>query len=276
MLILTNIDLNGGQLLNVVLQVLAVAPPAPVQGMIYYDSTLTQARIYNGTGWDNAGSGGDASLLNGQPGTYYLDFAHTSGQRDHTAISDFDTQVRASRLDQLTVPTAAVAFGGQRLTGVADPTAAQDAATQAYVLARVAGIVNSAPGVLDTLSELATALGNDPNFAASIAASVAASRARANHSGTQAAATISDFATAVDTRIQGKTAVADVGDGTATQFTVTHGLGTRDVVVQLRQNASPWEYVGADVRAATTTTVTVQFLTPPAAGAYRILITRAG
>jgi len=66
------------------------------------------------------------------------------------------------------------------------------------------------------------------------------------------------------------------GDGTTTLFTVTHSLGTRDVVVQLRQNASPWNYVGADVRAATTTTVSVQFVTPPAVGAYRILITRAG
>ncbi len=94
---------------------------------------------------------------------------------------------------------------------------------------------------------------------------------------------LSDVLTAlssIDTRLQNIAPqggyAEDIGDGTATLFTVTHSLGTRDVVVQLRQNASPWEYVGADVRAATTTTVTVQFLTPPAAGAYRILITRAG
>ena len=91
---------------------------------------------------------------------------------------------------------------------------------------------------------------------------------------------ILDTLTSMDTRLQNIAPqggyAEDIGDGTATLFTVTHSLGTRDVVVQLRQNASPWEYVGADVRAATTTTVTVQFLTPPAAGAYRILITRAG
>lgn len=278
MLILTNIDLNGGQLLNVVLQVLAAPPPSPTQGMIYYDSTLHEARTYNGSTWDGAGGSGDAGLLNGQPGTYYLNFAHSTGQRDHTAISDFDAQVRASRLDQLAAPTAAVALNGQRLTGVADPTAAQDAATRAYVLAQINALVNSAPGVLDTLAELATALGNDPNFATSIAASIAAARDRANHTGTQTASTIADFAATVDTQLLGRVAVADIGDGAATTFTISHSLGTRDVVVQVRQNASPWEYVGVDARATTTGTVTVQFAPTavPAAGAYRVLITKAG
>jgi hypothetical protein len=52
---------------------------------------------------------------------------------DSTWITNFDSQVRTSRLDQMAVPTASVNINNQRLTGVADPSTAQDAATKAYV-----------------------------------------------------------------------------------------------------------------------------------------------
>lgn len=48
-------------------------------------------------------------------------------------ISDFDSQVRTSRLDQMAAPTSAVSMGANKITAVADPTTAQDAATKAYV-----------------------------------------------------------------------------------------------------------------------------------------------
>ena len=55
-------------------------------------------------------------------------------------ISDFDTQVRLSRLDQMAAPTGSVALNSQKITGLADPTAAQDAATKAYVDATKQGL----------------------------------------------------------------------------------------------------------------------------------------
>ena len=45
-------------------------------------------------------------------------------------------------------------------------------ASQSYVDTAVAGLVDSAPGTLDTLNELAAALGDDPNFATTIATAI--------------------------------------------------------------------------------------------------------
>lgn len=65
------------------------------------------------------------------------------------------------------------------LIGTNDPVISEDSATSteypnssavvSYVKEKVASIVNSAPETLDTLNELATALGNDPNFATTMA-----------------------------------------------------------------------------------------------------------
>lgn len=48
-------------------------------------------------------------------------------------ISDFDTQVRTSRLDQMAAPTASVSLNSQKITSLGTPTADTDAATKAYV-----------------------------------------------------------------------------------------------------------------------------------------------
>ena len=58
----------------------------------------------------------------------------------HDKISDFDTGVQTNRLDQLAVPTGDVSLNSNKLTSVADPTDAQDAATKAYVDAVKTGL----------------------------------------------------------------------------------------------------------------------------------------
>lgn len=76
-------------------------------------------------------------------------------------ISDFDTRVRTSRLDQMTAPTAAVSMNNQLLSGLADPVSGQDAATKNYVDSAVQGLapkdsVRAATTANITLSGLQT------------------------------------------------------------------------------------------------------------------------
>jgi hypothetical protein len=56
-------------------------------------------------------------------------------------------------------------------------------ATQSYVTTAVANLVNSAPSTLDTLNELATALGNDANFATTITTSIGTKQPQLNGTG---------------------------------------------------------------------------------------------
>jgi len=59
------------------------------------------------------------------------------------------------------------------ITNLSTPVASGDAASKGYVDTQVANLVDSAPGTLDTLNELAAALGDDPNFSTTITTSIA-------------------------------------------------------------------------------------------------------
>jgi len=55
-------------------------------------------------------------------------------------ISDFNTEVRTSRLDQMAAPTASVSLNSQTITNLADPVNTQDAATRGFVEATSQGL----------------------------------------------------------------------------------------------------------------------------------------
>lgn len=62
-----------------------------------------------------------------------------------------------------------------------------------------------------------------------------------------------------------------VGNASSTSFVITHGLGTRDVSVQVYDSAS-YDTVIADVVRTDTDTCTVSFSTAPASNAYRVVL----
>lgn len=65
---------------------------------------------------------------------------------------------------------------------------------------------------------------------------------------------------------------ANVGDGSATSYTITHNLGTRDVQVTVYDNSSPYAEVVCDVNHATTNTITLLFSVAPTSNQYRVVV----
>lgn len=63
-----------------------------------------------------------------------------------------------------------------------------------------------------------------------------------------------------------------IGDGTATQFTVTHNLNTQDVTVGVYRNSGAFDEVNVDVEHTTVNSVTVRFAVAPAASSFRVVV----
>jgi hypothetical protein len=124
--------------------------------------TITSADISNGTivAADIADGTITAAKLVSDP---YARANHTGTQLAAT-VSDFDTQVRTSRLDQMAAPTGSVSVNSQKITNLATPTANADASTKLYVDTSISNLIAGAPSTLDTLDEIAAALADTANF----------------------------------------------------------------------------------------------------------------
>lgn len=357
-------------------------------------------------GWLNTGTGNglDADLLDGQHGSYYLSRANHTGTQTASTISDFDTQVRTSRLDQMAAPTASVNLNNQKITNLATPVNATDAANKDYVdsvsqgldpkqsvkaATTVAGgnIVLNGPLNVDGVSLVAgnrvlvknqtlpeengiyvvqtgawTRASDTDTWAELVSAYVFVEQGTTNadsgwlctvdsggtlgttavdwvqfsQAGTVTASNVGtgtvnvfkqkngatlefrtlDDSTSVDvvqtgdvitfdvkpaginmnnlgggplsvlnggtgasTAAGAKTNLGfttkyseDIGDGTAKVFVVTHSLGSRDVVVQVRQNSSPYAVVEPDIEMTSTNTITLRFNKVPTSAQYRVTI----
>lgn len=126
----------------------ATPPSAPVSGQLWTDTSVTPnvIRWFNGTVWVQADGTSiptgyiTDSLISASAGIALsklasnpLTRANHTGTQLAATISNFDTTVRTSRLDQLAAPTANLDVNGNRVVNVATPTLATDAANKAYV-----------------------------------------------------------------------------------------------------------------------------------------------
>ena len=75
-------------------------------------------------------------------------------------------------IDLTTIDNNVTITSGKKLKTATVPTTTDDVVNKTYCDTAIANLVASAPATLDTLNELALALGSDPNFATTVASSI--------------------------------------------------------------------------------------------------------
>ncbi len=108
-------------------------------------------------------------VTDAEKSTYLGQAASAISTLRNGVASDFDTLLKIATAIASKAPLASPVLTGTPLAPTAaNGTNTTQLATTAFVQSAIGLLINSAPGALDTLNELATALGNDPNFATTI------------------------------------------------------------------------------------------------------------
>ena len=102
--------------------------------------TITSADLVDGT-IVNADINASAAIALSKLAVDPLARANHTGTQTASTVSDFDTQVRTSRLDQMAAPTAAVSVNSQKITNLANPVDNGDAVSLGYLTGQK-GIAN--------------------------------------------------------------------------------------------------------------------------------------
>lgn len=167
MKLLNNLDLVKNELQNARMQNLAAAPATPVVGQMYFDTATNKFGMYYSAAWKYFSVEGHthtiSNITDWPAAVSMTEVGYLDG-----VTSALQTQLNAK------APLASPALTGTPTAPTAAPgTNTTQISTTAFVQAAIAALIDSSPGALDTLNELAAALGDDPNFASTITTALA-------------------------------------------------------------------------------------------------------
>jgi hypothetical protein len=306
---LNNVNFNQNQLLEAVLQAVAVEPSQAVAGQIYYNTKNKRAYVYTGTAWMamdakdasptavsivNTINDGDklinidkikdlvtklsaanivatindgtenihAERINGlanaldganivskiNDGTSKININKIDGLEEKLKI---DTIIEALIASDKTIPTNKIAgldtALADKITDAQAQAKADTALQQAKTFAtqEINKLVNGASSAYDTFKEIEELLKKNDTLA-----------------------------NALKQGIAGKTGkvAKEIGNGTATEFTVNHNLNSQDVVVMVRENKAPFAQVITDVEVTDVNNIKVKFAKAPAVNSYKVIV----
>lgn len=267
----TDLNFSGvGKIVRALMNPVATDPVSPGTGEVWYNTTDNRFKVYTGaavkplaflddvTGGAITGTLWDAqsvitAVTDNTPQATIMGASTVLGRRstgnigavtyanllaDLEAIGVTAADLQGSSL--ASVLSRANHTGTQLSSTISDFNTAADARAQTIVDA----VVAAAPGTLDTLNELAAALGDDPNFATTITNSLATKTGKFS---------------------------ANFGNASLQTFTINHALATTDVTVSIRVN-STGAMVDCGVTVQDANNVVITTNSVPAANAYRVVV----
>lgn len=298
--VLTDINMNKLEAQNVALQNLANDPSNPVAGQVYFNTTTNKFRVFDGTEWDEMGTGGGTVTsvgvenatnggltVSGSPITTSgtIQIGHTNSITAQTTsglypikvdanghITELGTAIDMTDYAELNspaftgTPTAPTAAAGTNTTQIATTAFVTEAVSDLESAVKYKGTVTG--GTLPS-----SGVKNGDMYVVAEAGTYDGHDAKV---GDMFIAVVSGSTTTWTYIPAGDDAgltkfTGDItGDGTTTSFTITHNLGNRDVTIQV-YDASTYEDVVVDTTRTTANTVTVGFAVAPSTN-YKVVI----
>jgi hypothetical protein len=269
---------------------------------------MNSLKIINQADGTSAGDGVNRGQLDANA-TADRSRANHTGSQTASTVSDFDTQVRTSTLNQMTAPTADLNINSNKLTSVTDGTVDSDGATWGQVKNLISGqrktdvrlvsTTNLDLNGAETIDGVSTANGDrvlavgqtapaqngiyvvaagawarstDADVAGEFATHWLVNSTEGSVKGNHVYMHSTDGAVTLETTSLTFVDIGPISAGNGANgfsanspvtsaggtWTITHNLGTRDVLVSVRRNSSPWDQVEVSNEAATTNTVEVK------------------
>jgi hypothetical protein len=155
-----HLDMAGNQLQNTGFEQLAVAPASPILAQQYWDTTLNEARIWDGTAWIQVGantimtSATTALTFSATAGGYEGTIANAdtsnSGLISSTFFDLLDNATSTNAFNTLVLRDGAGVFTTNTVAGLQPPTAGGQATNKTYVDDAIATALTTANTYTDT------------------------------------------------------------------------------------------------------------------------------
>ena len=309
MKLLTNLEMNKNQIVDAVLQSLAIEPSEAIAGQIYYNTKNKRAYVYTGSAWI-AMDAKDAS-----PTAISIVNTINNGDSliDIDKIKDISTKLSASNIVD-TINKGSENINAEKINGLANALGAEAivekinsgnnkintskidgldeklkietiiqaliASDEAIPTTKITGLDNAlASKVTDSQAQQKanTALQEAKEYAKAEISKVigGASEAYDTLKEIEEILKKSDSANKlINQAMKGKTSKfsQDIGNGRDTEILIRHNLKTQDVLVTLREKESPFKVVYADVEITDENTITLKFAKAPKINEYRAII----